>query len=288
MSTQTIVSMSVLLVSASLLTSLPAQASDTNFCNRVYQQVASAASSQSSKRQNFSGGFGYGPISIGGGSQYHRSSAASQADINTYYAMNCDNYIRAVYGVKLADILARERMNAHNNRTNLQIVQNTNGANVQMNQEDNKSRRLESKHSLIGNGLGALAQIVVASINRPRNPEPASVQPVASHSAPGTAIEPSMQPVAPSPYAPAPSQIAYAPLLPATSFVMFSSNPAIPVSPVIVAKVNAALSSQGLLPAACVANPIVVLNVADGQYIACAQPSSKFPPGNYRLNIPGL
>jgi len=169
----------------------------------------------------------------------------------------------------------------------LQIVQNTNGANVQMNQEDNKSRRLESKHSLIGNGLGALAQIVVASINRPRNPEPEPVQQVASNPAPVSAVEPSMQPVAPA-YAPAPSQIAYAPSLPATSFVMFSSNPAIPVSPVIVAKVNAALSSQGLLPAACVASPIVVLNVANGQYIACAQPSATFPPGNYRLNIPGL
>ncbi|QZZ18754.1 hypothetical protein J5X98_14925 [Leptothermofonsia sichuanensis E412] len=56
----------------------------------------------------------------------------------------------------------------------------------------------------------------------------------------------------------------------------------------IVAKVNAALSSQGLLPAVCMASPIIVLSVANGQYTACAQPSAAFPPGNYRLNIPGL
>lgn len=195
--------MSMLLVAAGLLSSLPARAQDTAFCNHVYQQVASASSSQSSKRQNLNGGVGYGPISLNGGSQYHRSNAASQSDINTYYAMNCDNYIREVYGVKLADILARERMNANNNSTRLQIVQNTNGANVQMNQEDNKSRRLESKHGLIGNGLGALAQIVVAAVSRPRNPEPAPVQQVVNNPAPAQpmpAFDPTMQPVAPYPY----------------------------------------------------------------------------------------
>lgn len=309
MSVRTIASMSVLLVSAGLLSDLPAQALDTGLCNRVYKQVASASSNQSSKSQNINGGGSYGPFSVSGGSQYSRSNAASQSDLNRYYESNCDSYIQAVYGVKLAEIQARERMNANNNQANLQITRNTNGANVQMNREDNQTRRNESKDNLIGTGISSVAQVLAASINRPRNPEPPPAQQVSSNPAPTQpmpTVEPPIQPTLPNPYTQTPAQIAYAPPTsavpsaqasaqvayappaPTLPFLMFSSNPGIPVSPVIIAKVNAALASQGLTSAACNINPIVVLNIANGQYTACAYPSAAYPAGNYRLTIPGF
>ena len=334
MFTRTIASLSILAVSVGLFPGSPAKAEaplNPGLCNRVYQEVASASANQSSKSQNISGGGSYTVFSVNGSSQYSRSSAASQSDLNRYHEMNCDRYIQAVYGVKLADIQARERMNANNNQTRLDVTRNTNQSNVQMNtsnnrtqvqmntsnnrtqvqmnREDNVTKRYASKNDLFGSGIGAFAQLGAALINRPRNPEPAPTQAIASNPAPTqpvSNIEQTVQPsypapyaqaptqVAympqpfPNPYAQAPTQVAYAPPTPSAPTVLFSSNPGIPVSPVIIAKVNAALSSQGLFPTVCTASPIVVLSLANGQYTACAQPSAAFPPGNYRLNIPGF
>lgn len=69
--------------------------------------------------------------------------------------------------------------------------------------------------------------------------------------------------------------------------VISSLNPGVPVSPEVVAKINAAFSTQGLQPAACSATPVAVFSVG-GYYTACAFPTANFPGGNYRLNIPGL
>lgn len=292
MSARTIASMSVLLVAAGLLPSLPAKAEmplNANLCNQVYQQTASASASQSSKSQNISGGGSYGLFSVSGGSQYNRSNAASQSDLQSYYEMNCDSYIQAVYGVKLADIQARERMNANNNQTSLQVTQNTNGSIVQMNREDNQTRRNESKNNLIGTGLGGLFQLGVAFVNRPRNPAPPVVQTVVNaptnyQPAPATSVPPQ----APFPTEVAPSQVAYAPQTAAFPVVLLTSNPNAPVSPIVTAKVNAALASQGLTPTTCNVSPIVVLNIANGQYTACAHPNAAYSAGNYRLNIPGF
>lgn len=292
MSARTIASVSILLVSVGLFPGSPAKAEiplDSGLCDRVYQEAASASSDQSSKNINTGGGGSYGLGSVQYNHQYNRSSAASQSDQNRYYEMNCDRYIQAVYGVKLADIQARERMNANNNQTKLGITQNTNGSNVQMNREDNQTRRNDSKNNLIATGLGAFAQLGVAFINRPRNPAPPVVQTVVN--AP-TNYQPapaaSVPPQAPFPNEAAPSQVAYAPQTATFPVVLLTSNPNAPVSPIVTAKVNAALASQGLTPTACNVSPIVVLNIANGQYTACAHPNAAYSAGNYRLNIPGF
>jgi|GEM_PF-1334946 len=304
MSTRTFASISILLVSAGLLPALPAKAEmqlDSGLCNQVYQQEANASASQSLKSQNISGGVSYAGASANVSSQYKRSNAASESDLQSYYEMNCDSYIQAAHGEKLADIQsrerqklaeieARERENANNNQTELQVVQDINGATVQTNQEDNVTRRINSKNNLIGTGLGVFSEIAVALINRPRNSAPV-VQTVVStqntyQPASATPIPPHTQPPAES--VPSP-QVAYAPQMASTfPAVMLTNNPNEPVSPVVIAKVNAALASQGLASAACNVNSIVVLNIANGQYTACAYPSATYSPGNYRLNIPGF
>jgi len=281
------------LVSAGLLPALPAKAEmqlDSGLCNQVYQQEANASASQSLKSQNISGGVSYAGASANVSSQYKRSNAASESDLQSYYEMNCDSYIQAAHGEKLADIQSRERQNANNNQTELQVVQDINGATVQTNQEDNVTRRINSKNNLIGTGLGVFSEIAVALINRPRNSAPV-VQTVVStqntyQPASATPIPPHTQPPAES--VPSP-QVAYAPQMASTfPAVMLTNNPNEPVSPVVIAKVNAALASQGLASAACNVNSIVVLNIANGQYTACAYPSATYSPGNYRLNIPGF
>jgi hypothetical protein len=322
MSTRLIASTSILLVSFGLLPVKPVQAippMDASFCNQVYQKLAYASSTQDSKSVSVNGGVSVKIVSVNGGYKYVRTTAVSQSDLNEYQSKNCDNYIRAHYGAVLAEIQSKERINTNNNLTKVQTTQittsgsvvmnrNDNRAKVQMNQEDNLTKRTESKNNLFGTGLNAMAQFGIALVSRPRNPEPAPaianapaptqpaptieqpVQPTPPnpYAQPPAQVAYAPQPMAPNPYAQVPVQAAYAPPAPSMPFVMFSSNPSIPVSPVITAKVSAALSSQGLLPTMCTASPIVVLNIANGQYTACAQPSAAFPPGNYRLNIPGF
>jgi hypothetical protein len=69
--------------------------------------------------------------------------------------------------------------------------------------------------------------------------------------------------------------------------MMVNFNPNQAVSPTVIARINAAFASQGLAPASCSNNPIAVFTV-NGQYTACAYPTSAFPPGNYRLDLQGL
>ena len=303
MSTRTIAAVSMLLVSVGLLPTLPAKAEALNpgLCNRVYRQVASASVNQSSKRQNISGGVSYGLASGNFGTQYSRSEGASRSDLNHYYEMNCDNYIKAHYGVKLAEIQSRERMNANNNQTSLGIVQSKNRTNVQItainsrtqvqtNREDNQTRRSESKDALIGSGINSAAQVLAAALSRPRSPDPAPPQSIASNAAPtlpAPTVDQAAQPATPASSPPPVVPVAYAPQMLTAPTVMLNSSPTLPVSPVVIAKVNAALASQGLVATACNVSPIVVLNIG-GQYTACAQPSAAYPPGNYRLNLSGF
>ena len=303
MSTRTIAAASMFLVSTSLFSSLPAKAEALNpdLCKRVYRQVASASANQDSKEQNISGGGSYGPFSVNLDTRYRRSSAVSQSDFNQYYRSNCDSYIQAHYGVKLEQIRSNERMNANNNQTRLLTVQSKNRTSVQItdinsrtqvqtNREDNRTRRSESKDALIGSGINSAAQVLAAVLSRPRNPEPATPQPIASNAAPtlptpsvDQAVQPAVPVSAPQPV----TQVAYAPQVSSAPTVMLNSSPTSPVSPVVIAKVNAALASQGLVATACNVSPIVVLNIG-GQYTACAQPSAAYPPGNYRLNLSGF
>ncbi len=65
--------------------------------------------------------------------------------------------------------------------------------------------------------------------------------------------------------------------------VLLTSNPSQPVSPVISAKINAALAARGLTLASCSANPGVVIMA--GSYMACAYPTDLYPPGRYSLTF---
>jgi len=66
-----------------------------------------------------------------------------------------------------------------------------------------------------------------------------------------------------------------------TPSIVFTSNPNQPVSPVISAQINASLTAKGLSLTSCSANPGVVVMM--DQYMACAYPTSTYPPGRYSL-----
>lgn len=132
------------------------------------------------------------------------------------------------------------------------------------------------------------------------NPSDYSINPVGGQQNQQQVYAPPPQQVyAPQPqqvYAPPPQQI-YAPppvyppvqqpIYPTqVQTVMVTYNPSQPVPPPAYARINAALASQGLQPAACGAG-VVVFNV-NNTYTACAYPTANFPAGNYRLDIPGV
>lgn len=73
----------------------------------------------------------------------------------------------------------------------------------------------------------------------------------------------------------------YPPPTMTTPSVVFTSNPSQPVSPVISAQINASLAAKGLSLTSCSANPGVVVMM--NQYMACAYPTSIYPPGRYSL-----
>ncbi|PIG94354.1 hypothetical protein [Gloeocapsopsis sp. IPPAS B-1203] len=73
----------------------------------------------------------------------------------------------------------------------------------------------------------------------------------------------------------------YPPPTMTTPSIVFTSNPHQPVSPVISAQINASLAAKGLSLTACSANPGVVVMM--DQYMACAYPTSVYPPGRYSL-----
>lgn len=63
--------------------------------------------------------------------------------------------------------------------------------------------------------------------------------------------------------------------------ILLSSNPSLPVDPVVSAQISASLMARGLSPMTCSANPGVVVFV--GGYMACAYPTPAYPAGRYTM-----
>lgn len=64
-------------------------------------------------------------------------------------------------------------------------------------------------------------------------------------------------------------------------------NPGQPLAPNVVAGINVAMSGQGLSPAPCSANPIVLITI-NNRYTACAYPTSTYAAGRYQMTLSGF
>ena len=108
----------------------------------------------------------------------------------------------------------------------------------------------------------------MSTSTRKKNPTAPAQQPISSLSTFGD------HPTAPTGYPP-PTNI--------NPSILLTSNPSQPVSPVISAQINAALTAKGLTLASCSANPGVVVMM--GSYMACAYPTDLYSPGKYSLTF---
>jgi hypothetical protein len=83
------------------------------------------------------------------------------------------------------------------------------------------------------------------------------------------------------PYAPGPAPAAALPS-------MFDNlNPNQPLPPNVAAGINVAMSGQGLSPAACNTNPVVMITI-NSRYTACAYPTATYAAGRYQMTLQGL
>lgn len=64
-------------------------------------------------------------------------------------------------------------------------------------------------------------------------------------------------------------------------------NPSQPLPPNVAAGISVAMSGQGLAPAACSTNPVVMITV-NSRYTACAYPTATYAPGRYQMTLQGL
>lgn len=87
------------------------------------------------------------------------------------------------------------------------------------------------------------------------------------------------------PQSPVPVPVPVAPVAVPTvtpgASILVSNNPSLPVDAITSAQISASLMARGLTPAACNANPGVVVFV--GGYMACAYPTPAYPAGRYSL-----